>query len=222
MKPHTIVVAGEELELRPERALHWPRTRTLVVADAHFGKAAAFRAHGVFVPEATTAGTLARLDQLLDATHAERVVFVGDFLHAKEGRHADTFAALEAWRERHAERRMILVRGNHDLRAGDPPRELRIECTERPLLDPPFAFAHHPRDVADHYALTGHLHPAVPLAGAGRQSVRLPCFWFRERVAVLPAFGEFTGAADVEPAPGDRVFVIAGAEVVEPATRRSR
>jgi hypothetical protein len=34
-------------------------------------------------------------------------------------------------------------------------------------------------------------------------------------VGVLPAFGAFTGTADVQPVPGDRVFVVAGDEVVE-------
>jgi hypothetical protein len=33
-------------------------------------------------------------------------------------------------------------------------------------------------------------------------------------VAILPAFGEFTGTALSEPDPRDRIFVIAGDEVV--------
>lgn len=31
------------------------------------------------------------------------------------------------------------------------------------------------------------------LAGRGGDAVRLPCFWFGDTVAVLPAFGSFTG-----------------------------
>ena len=59
--------------------------------------------------------------------------------------------------------------------------------------------------------------PGVPLHGPGRQRERLPCFWLSGGGAVLPAFGDFTGLADVSPTEGDRVFVIAGTEVVEPA-----
>jgi len=53
------------------------------------------------------------------------------------------------------------------------------------------------------------------LVGAGRQVEKLPAFIFGERVGILPAFGEFTGAATVFPVVGDRVFVVAGNDVVE-------
>jgi metallophosphoesterase superfamily enzyme len=43
---------------------------------------------------------------------------------------------------------------------------------------------------------------------------RLACFWFGRDAAVLPAFGEFTGCAEIDPNPGDRVWVIAGSEVI--------
>ena len=209
-----VQIAGDDLLLFAERAAYWPRCETLLVADPHFGKAAAFRSHGVFVPEATTGGTLGRLDVLVERTRATRIVFLGDFLHAKEGRHPDMLDALNAWRRGHAAVRMVLVRGNHDRRAGDPPPELEIECRDGPVIEPPFALAHHPADCRDGYVLAGHIHPAVSMTGAGRQHARLPCFWFRECIGVLPAFGEFTGLAEVSPVPGDRVFVVAGEEIV--------
>jgi hypothetical protein len=42
----------------------------------------------------------------------------------------------------------------------------------------------------------------------------LPCFWFGPETGVLPAFGEFTGLAAVDVAAGDRVWVVAGDEVI--------
>ena len=210
----TTMLAGEDVELSHEAALYWRRRKTLVIADAHFGKAAAFRRSGVFVPEGTTEVALERLTRLLEETAAVRIVFIGDFLHAKEGRHPDTLATIERWRERHAAVEMVLVRGNHDRRAGDPPREFRMTCVEAPLLEPPFALAHHPAEVEGHYVLAGHIHPAAKLSGAGRQRARLPCFWFGARVGVLPAFGEFTGVAVVEPDANDRVYVLADEEIV--------
>ena len=210
-----IEVKGEEVVLLPERALFWPRAATLLVADAHIGKAASFRALGVPVPRGTTGGALARLDTLLDRTEAKRIAFLGDLLHAREGRAPETVGALAKWRERHATTEMILVRGNHDRRAGDPPREIAIDCIDAPLLETPFAFVHHPRAVADHYALAGHLHPAAVMTGPARQRERLACFWLGADVGVLPAFGDFTGVADVNAGPDDRVFVIAGEDVVE-------
>jgi metallophosphoesterase superfamily enzyme len=58
--------------------------------------------------------------------------------------------------------------------------------------------------------LAGHLHPCVVLAGGARQRERLPCFWFGRDVGVLPAFGDFTGCAEITVEPGDRVWVVAG------------
>ena len=40
----TIQVAGETLLLLPEKAVYWPDQRMLIVADIHFGKAAAVEA----------------------------------------------------------------------------------------------------------------------------------------------------------------------------------
>ena len=68
---------------------------------------------------------------------------------------------------------------------------------------------------AEKYNLAGHIHPCVRLRGAGRQRLRLPCFYFGDRQGILPAFGTFTGLGDVEVQNGDRVFVIADDRVVE-------
>jgi uncharacterized protein len=208
-------VCGEQLVLLSERAVFWPRMETLLVADAHFGKAASFRASGVPVPHGTTAEALGRVDTLLERTSARRIVFLGDFLHAKEGRAPATVNALAEWRARHQTIDMTLVRGNHDRHAGDPPQEIAIDCVDAPLLDGPFALTHHPRAVPGAYVLAGHLHPAAVLTGPARQRERLACFWLGTEIGVLPAFGDFTGVAEVSPAAGDRVFVIAEHSVVE-------
>ena len=208
-------VAGEWLTLMPERVAFWARSGTLFVADPHFGKAAAFRAAGVPVPRGTTTGSLARLDVALARTAARRIVFLGDFLHAREGRAPETTRVVAEWRARHAEVEMVLVRGNHDARAGDPGPEIDIPCVDAPVSEAPFVFAHKPTTSDVGYVLSGHMHPAARLTGPGRESVRLPCFWLPSRVAVLPAFGEFTGVAEIEPAAGDRVWVIADGSVLE-------
>ena len=208
------IIAGEAVELCAERALYWPRRRMLFVADPHFGKAASFRALGLRVPRGTTDVALARLDALVARLAPERIEFLGDFLHAREGRNEATFGALAAWRASHAGVAMRLVRGNHDVRAGDPPTEVGIECVDGPVLEGPFALAHHPVAVAGAYVLAGHVHPCAVLVGAARQRERLPCFWLGREVAVLPAFGEFTGCAEVEAREGDEVWVVAEDEVV--------
>ncbi|HEY4130019.1 MAG TPA: ligase-associated DNA damage response endonuclease PdeM [Gemmatimonadaceae bacterium] len=215
-----IEVAGEAVVLLVERAAYWSRMSTLLVADPHFGKAAAFRAAGVPVPTGTTVGTLDRLDACLARTQTRRVIFLGDFLHAREGRSPQTLQSINDWRRAHSTIEMVLVRGNHDARAGDPPRELEIQCVDEPMLEAPFAFTHHPQSLEGSYVVAGHLHPGVRLTGAARESARLPCFWFAQDSAVLPAFGEFTGLANVSPATTDRVWVVAGDSVVRVNSRR--
>ena len=206
---------GQTLRLLPERAIYWEEQRALLVADAHFGKAATFRAGGIPVPGGTTAEGLHRLTRALEWTGAERIAFLGDFLHARAGRAPATLETLLGWRRRHPGLEMLLVRGNHDREAGDPPRELGMDCVDAPVVEGPFVLTHHPVRAPEGYGLAGHVHPAVRLSGPARERQRLPCFWFGPRGAVLPAFGEFTGAADVSPAPGDRIYVVAADAVLE-------
>jgi DNA ligase-associated metallophosphoesterase len=218
METIRVDLQGEPLVLLPERALLWERAGTLIVADAHLGKAAAFRAAAIPLPGGTTTEALSRLSTALARTGARRLLLLGDFFHARSGRAARTLAAIADWRDRHADLEIVLVRGNHDRGAGDPPREWRFDCYDEPLLEPPFAFRHHPREEAAGYVLAGHIHPAVSLTGPGGQRERLPCFLFGERIGLLPAFGGFTGGVGVRPRQGDRVFVLAGEEVVPIAT----
>ncbi len=126
---------------------------------------------------------------------------------------------LGDWRERHAKLEIELVVGNHDQGAGGLPNEWRIKSHHEPAPEPPFVYAHYPDPHEGGYILAGHLHPAVTLKGQGHQRMRLPCFWFGAHVGVLPAFGEFTGCANIAPIAGDRVFVVADAEVLEVAAQ---
>ncbi len=203
--------ADELLQLLPERALWWPGARVLFVADLHLGKAATYRALGQPVPGGTTLENLSRLDALIERHAPQRVVFLGDFLHAAQAR--TVLATVEDWRARHAGVAMTLVRGNHDSRAGDPPDTLDIDVVDEPFLLGPFACCHHPQSHATHFVLAGHLHPACRLYGRGHDSMRLPCFVSDVRQAVLPAFGEFTGGLVMAPAPGRRFYPVGGSTV---------
>ncbi|WP_075071559.1 ligase-associated DNA damage response endonuclease PdeM [Gemmatimonas phototrophica] len=207
-------VAGEHVVMLPERALWLPAQDTLCVADLHWGKAAAFRAAHVPVPMGTTSRDLARLSSALEVTGASHLVVLGDLLHARTGRHDETFRTIAAWREAHSALRITLVRGNHDQHAGDPPADLRIGCTDDPLPLGAFVGMHEPMGHANGYVLAGHLHPSVTVRGRGRQSLRLPCFVFGDGVGVLPAFSSFTGGGMYQQSPGDRLFGIAGDSVV--------
>ncbi len=210
----TCEVAGQALQLLPQRVAYVPAHRSLLVADAHFGKAQSFRRLGVPVPAGTTQDNLRRLDNALRVTGAEQVVFLGDLLHSVHAQASGALQALAAWRHQHAQLHCVLVRGNHDARAGDPPPNLEIKLSDEPWFMGTWALCHHPRVAAGHYVLSGHLHPGLSLAATGRSRLRLPCFWFGRDRGVLPAFGDFTGLHQIRPAPQDQVFVVADDHVL--------
>ena len=209
-----IEAAGEGLTLLPQRALFWRAESMLVIADIHFGKAASFRAQGIPVPRGTTTENLDMLTMLLAASGAENVLFLGDFLHARHAHAAATMAALRAWRDRHGDLALTLVRGNHDSHAGDPPAALGITVVDEPHRIGPFVFAHHPQSHPDGYVLAGHVHPVYRLAARG-DALRLPCFLFGKDSGLLPSFGAFTGGHPVAPAAGERLFLVAPDQVIE-------
>ena len=214
------VVNDEAVELHAMRALYWPRERKLFVADVHLGKAAAFRAGGIPLPRGATATDLGRLSALIASTGAATLIVLGDFLHAASGRVDALDRAFCAWRAQHAGIDMILVRGNHDTRAGDPPPAWGVDVVSEPHPWPPFLGCHHPARPASGYALCGHLHPGVTISGAAQPSVRLPCFVLGPRRAILPAFGRLTGLWMVEPEAGDRVVAVAGTRLFALPSRR--
>lgn len=209
----SVILEGEELWLLADKAVYWPARQCLLIADAHFGKASAYRSLGQPVPQGTTTENLQRLDRVLSAYPCTQVIFLGDFLHGPGSHASGTLSALRAWRALNPDLHMTLIRGNHDKRAGDPPVDLGIEVVPEPLLMGPFALQHEPDAHPSHHVLAGHVHPVYRLRGKGRQSLRLPCFQIGSRGSLLPAFGAFTGGYAVEQDNDRQIFVIGDREV---------
>jgi DNA ligase-associated metallophosphoesterase len=207
-----VELAGELVWLLAHKAVYWPARRILIIADIHFGKAAAFRALGVPVPRGTTTQNLLALDALLASYACEEIVFLGDFLHARAAHAAATVEAMLAWRARHPDLRLTVVRGNHDAHAGDPAAALGIRMVDEPHQVGKLSFCHHPDTVAPGYVLAGHVHPVFHLR-ADRGGLRLPCFLLGRQRAILPSFGAFTGGHAVRPGAGEHVYVTADAAI---------
>jgi len=207
---------GEVLVLDAAKAVHWPREGVVFVADVHVGKAAAYRRLGAPVPEAVTARDLDRLSALLDRTRARRLVVLGDLFHSAAAWSGEVLASVREWRAKRRALTLQLVRGNHDARAGAPPRELGIECLAEGLRVGPWRLVHDParRGSFSDPVLSGHVHPAVRLRRP-TGGMRLPCFWFGDSLGILPAFGSFTGCRVIRPVTGDRVFVVGTDRVME-------
>jgi len=209
-----ITVAGESLVLLPGRAVFWPRTRTLVIADMHLGKGDHFRRAGIALPRGGTDHDLARLDALIEATGAVRLLVLGDLLHASV-RDAPWREAWQRWRARHAALTVVLVAGNHDRALRGAPvlaASMGLELHGDRLIEAPFAFVHDVDDFAPApslYRLGGHVHPVVRLPGVPR----LPAFVFADDAGLLPAYTAFAGGLPVTPG-GARLFACAPDAVV--------
>lgn len=204
-----LTIAGESLLLLPERALYWPRKRILIVADLHLGKGSVLRRAGVAVPRGASRDDLASLGTLLLRTGAQRLLVLGDFFHAAPPEDDPVLTDLEAFRARHPDLAVEILRGNHDRGVGPLPAHWQFSWHNGSQLEAPFVFSHHPEPDPRGYLLSGHLHPVLRL-GDGRDSVRLPVFWFspRRRCGVLPSFGRLTGGYAVQPAPDDQLVAI--------------
>lgn len=214
--PTSITLCDETLLLLPELALFWQRQHTLFIADPHWGNA-----ERLFIPPNTpvaisgnTAGDLARLDRLLAQTRPERLVILGDAIHARGGRTPETLALVQAWRERYCSLAILLVRGNHDHIAGDPPPEWGMTCVDEPYPEPPFALRHFPKASDSGYTLCGHLHPAVRPTGDGLDWRKRPAFLFRRSMGILPAFGRFVRLATLMPLREERVYFATDEQVI--------
>ena len=213
------------LRLYAEGALYWPDGRTIIITDPHFGKADSFRHAGIAIPTAVHDNDLIRLTRILEQSDAIKLVVLGDFFHSRQSQSANIHSSLEAWRRQHDDLEIVLVQGNHDLHAGPPPAEFRIESVEAPYFAGPFVCHHHPLARArseNGYLLAGHLHPYVLLHDRDGSRMRLASFIFGKHQAILPAFGGFTGGSHYPPSASDRVFAVSRGEIVEVPTDHRR
>ncbi|MEO8734012.1 MAG: ligase-associated DNA damage response endonuclease PdeM [Flavobacteriales bacterium] len=198
-----VLIAGERLLLHPYRALYWPRLRWLVVSDLHLGKAAHFRKTGAALPEGQDEATMKRLEAVTDLFRPKRLLILGDLFHSH---HNNQWATFTQWaREQTME--LHLVVGNHDILPMEQYADAGVETSIGSLFEGPFAWAHEPVEHSATYSIAGHIHPGVVLRGLSRERLKLPCFWFGEKGAILPAFGMSTGLFRIRPKLSDRVFV---------------
>lgn len=204
---------SERVVLLPERAVWWPKESSLFVTDLHLGKDATFRNAGIPLPH-VFARDLAKLDQLIARLDPSRLIVLGDLIHARTGRGTAVINAVAEWRARNAQIEMLLVRGNHDRHAGDPPQSWQIRCLNAPAFLGPWNLVHTPTFEEASPTLAGHLHPKYRLS-RGSEEIRLPCFLRRNSTLVLPAFAEFVDHGFFSQRPHDTIFVIAEMDVIE-------
>jgi uncharacterized protein len=212
-----ITVAGEAITLLPQRAALWEPVdgpRTLLISDLHLGKVETFASVGVPLPDVMH-HQLAELHDVIRVAACERVLILGDLLHAPAGLTPLMLDTVRAWREQ-CPCAFDVVPGNHDRHIHKIADWWKMRLLGDVHRERPFAFTHEPRPIAGAFTWAGHVHPVVRLRSAS-DTLKLWCFVIDEArgVAILPAFCDFTSGGRFERASGMRVFAIAEQTVLE-------
>jgi len=202
----------QDVLLLCQKAIYWQQQQALIVADVHLGKVGHFRKAGIAVPRDLEQNDLAVLSDLIDEHQPKKIIFLGDLFHSDMNADWEWF---KLWRQQFSRISFDLVKGNHDIMPDAVYEELQINVHPALTLRN-IHFIHEPCEDNNGFAYTfsGHLHPAFVMHGAGRQRLRLPCFYFGRHCGILPAFGHFTGSASLDPEERDPVFVIAGKTII--------
>lgn len=200
--------------LYPGKAAYLSEYKVLLVADLHLGKLNHFRRSGIPVPVTGNDKNTERLIDLLNEIKPERFIVLGDLFHSDYNPEWEVFGQI---RKHFSDISFELVQGNHDVmsRYQYDKHDILVHSGQVQLDD--LVLTHEPLDdvPATLYNISGHIHPGVGLKGKGRQALTLPCFYFAERQALLPAFGLFTGLYRISPKKTDKVFVIVEDKVVK-------
>lgn len=207
-----VEILDELFVLYPQKAIFWKSQDTLLISDLHLGKINHFRKAGIPVPAKANDHNLEVLIDLIALCRPGRIVFLGDLFHSHYNAEWEVFGELV----RHfSSITFDLVQGNHDIMGKYQYSRKGIRVHDS-LQIGKFLLTHHPLESIPQglYNFAGHLHPGVSLVGKGRQALTLPCFYFSERQAFLPAFGKFTGLAKIAPKKQDRVFIVAEDKVM--------
>ena len=207
-----VEILDEQFGLYPQKAIFWKSQAALLLSDLHLGKINHFRKAGIPVPPKANDHNLEVFIDLVALCNPERVICLGDLFHSHYNAEWEVFGEVV----RHfSSISFQLVQGNHDIMSKYQYSRKGIEVLDT-LQVGKFLLTHHPLETIPEglYNIAGHIHPGVSLRGKGRQAMTLPCFYFSERQAFLPAFGEFTGLARIAPKKQDKVFVVAEDKVV--------
>ena len=204
-----ITISGYDFILNASGALFWKEKKILMISDAHLGKIAHFRKHGVAIPENAILENFKRMDEVVELFGPDKIIFLGDLFHSKINYEWELFCQ---WVNK-INVEIILIEGNHDIILSNHYCNLNIAIHTQLIING-FVLTHHPTETDGLFNFCGHVHPGIKLKDVGRQSLKLSCFFKKKRQLILPAFGEFTGNYFIKPQVNDKVYAIANGEVI--------
>lgn len=184
-----ISVQEHHFILTNQRALFWKESSALVLSDLHLGKTTHFRKNGIPLPSDIIQQDLKRLSHLIHHFNPEKIIIVGDFLHA--GKNSE-FEIFKNWKMQFPDLKIILVKGNHDRLSEKHFLELGVSEIHTIYEEKGFIFSHEDLKNENLFVISGHLHPGVILQTSTKR-LKFPCYLVTEYQLILPAFSTFTG-----------------------------
>ena len=216
--PYKFILHDQTLWLSPERCIFWEEEKALILSDLHLGKSGHFRKSGIGVPQNIFKEDLQRLFAQIQFFKPSQLLIVGDLFHSHANKEMNMFLK---WRKDIPHLHLRLIRGNHDILSKKFYADANIEVTKQKLLVKNFCFTHDINETCEeessntNFTFSGHVHPGISMNGIGKQSLRLPCFYFTKQYAILPAFSLFTGHYKITPKKSDKVFALVENSIVK-------
>jgi metallophosphoesterase superfamily enzyme len=179
-------------------ALWLATSRTLVVADLHWGFAESHRIRGNLLPAWGDADIANRLRSLIADYQPAEMIWLGDSLHTVAGRTAaEEFLGTVGIP-------VAIVVGNHDRRWS---RAAGLASVRRGNC----VLHHGDRDfqsAAEEIEVVGHYHPAVSWGDGAGTRLKLPALVKSNRRIILPAFSPWAAGTPWKAAPDETVYAI--------------
>jgi DNA ligase-associated metallophosphoesterase len=187
-----IEVAGRTMRPLAAGALYWEDEDTLLVADLHLEKGAAYAALGMLLPPYDTRATLERLGKAIRAVDPSRVVALGDSFHRAESAKRLVPDDLDFLLKLQKGREWYWICGNHDPHL--PASIGGTVCATLSICG--LTLRHEPSPAPTAREIAGHLHPVARIARRGTV-IRRRCFATDGNRLVMPAFGAYAGGLNV-------------------------
>jgi len=187
-----------DLWLDARLALWLAASRTLVMADLHWGFAESHRIRGNLLPAWGDAEIAHRLRSLVTEYQPAEMIWLGDSLHTVGGR-----TAAEEFLSANGVPIAVVV-GNHDRRWS---RAAELSSVRRGK----YVFHHGDRNVpinADELEVVGHYHPAVSWGDGAGTRLKLPALVQSKQRIILPAFSPWAAGTPWRAAPDETVYAI--------------
>lgn len=185
-----IVIRNQNFVLTNQRAMFWEEASALVFSDLHLGKTAHFRKNGIALPDNLIQNDLQRLSDLIHHFQPQKLMIVGDFLHAGKNSELEIF---HSWKVQFPELKIILIKGNHDRLFKGHLHKLGVDEIYTTYGEDELIFSHDKLENQEKFVISGHLHPGIRVKTAVHRFLRFPSYILTPQQLILPAFSSFTG-----------------------------